>query len=112
MGTVVERPVWLSDRPRNLEDGISFEIIDVDANEGPAPSTPMLAQAPSRLQTDRFRGQPETISLLDDSDDEIEILSVPTRGRFSTFLMSVIPVLSKLYKYKSIAQSKHRTVPV
>jgi hypothetical protein len=111
MGTVVERPVWLSDRPSNLEDGISFEIIDVDANEGPAPSTPMLAQPPSRLQNGWFQGQPETISLLDDSDDEIEILSVPTRGQFSIYLTS-ISVLSKLYKYKSIAQSKHRAVSV
>lgn len=84
MCTVVERPVWLSDLPNNMEgtsDRISFEIIDVDANEGLAPSASGSVQAP-RPQPDLFtiRGQPETISLLDDSDDDIEILSAPTQG--------------------------------
>ena len=93
MGTVVEQFILpLGDLQNDMDANSrtsSVEVIDVDANE-PASSLPIggprIRPAFRQRQPFEIQSEPETISLIDDSDDEIVILPDPIRGR-CTFLV-------------------------
>ena len=94
MGTVVEHPLSaLGEIQNNLDVNStrnSVEIIDVDAHDEP-PSSP-LSQTSSRPRPalrPRHSFHPDSvISLVDDSDDEVQILSDPIQGKLKYLVVS------------------------
>jgi hypothetical protein len=90
MATLLEHPIF--DIQNNIEANPtrnSVEIIDVDAHDDPAASSSLLSQPPRRLRPISFH-HPDIISLVDDSDDEIEILSDPIPGRHSSCCILIL----------------------
>jgi len=90
MATIVEHPLFaLGEIRNNMEPNPrrnSVEIIDVDAHDEPPPSSSLLSQVPPRPRPSlrpRHSFHPDIISLVDDSDDEVQILSDPIPGRHS-----------------------------
>lgn len=91
MATIVEHPLFaLGEIRNNMEANPrrnSVEIIDVDAHDEPPASSSLLSQVPPRPRPSlrpRNSFHPDAIiSLVDDSDDEVQILSNPIPGRHS-----------------------------
>ncbi len=107
MGTVVEPFILpLGDLQNDVDANSrtsSVEVIDVDANESVAPSSsvpmggPRIRPAFRQRQPFGVQREPEAISLTDDSDDEIQILSDMIRGRCTFIVWSLCFVLSNFF---------------
>jgi hypothetical protein len=98
MGTVVDHPMFaLGEIQGNMQPNSrrnSVEIIDVDAHD--EASTSSSSQGPPRPRpvlrpTHSFHSD-SIISLVDDSDDEVEILSDPIQGRLRMIVVSCYPL--------------------
>ena len=89
MATVLEHPIFSHGEIQNNIEGNPrrnpVEIIDVDAHDEHPASSSLLSQPPPRPRPalrPRHSFHPDAIiSLVDDSDDEIEILSDPIPSR-------------------------------
>jgi hypothetical protein len=122
MATIVEHPMFsLGEIQNNLEGNPrrnSVEIIDVDAHDEPPASGSSMSQGPPRPRPalrPRHSFHPNSIiSLVDDSDDEVQILSDPIQGRHRCIVVLCFPlkpVLSGTNRQETSNRRRLRSPP-
>lgn len=111
MGTVVEHPIFaLGDNMEGHSRRNSLEIIDVDAHdEPPASTSSSFSQGPHQprpiLRHSQSFHPDAIISLVDDSDDEVQILSDSFQGllRVLLYLVSQFIICQAVGRKRPIA---------